>query len=124
MNRVVLFLAFLAVPVFAIQDPVRTQSGQVSGASGTNAAIHVYKGIPYAAPPVGALRWKDPQPAPPRSTGEDCLTLNIWTAAKTGSEKRPVMVWIHGGGYTRGTGATPTYDGETLASKGVVLVSI
>jgi para-nitrobenzyl esterase len=61
---------------------------------------------------------------PPRPTGEDCLTLNIWTAAKSASEKRPVMVWIHGGGYTRGTGATPTYDGESLASKGVVLVSI
>src|SRR5262249_22189780 len=55
---------------------------------------------------------------------EDCLYLNVWTAAKSASDKRPVMVWIHGGGYTRGTGATPTYGGELLAKKGVVVVTI
>jgi len=114
--------------------------------------IRSYKGIPFAAPPVGDLRWKPPQPvkawdgvrkaeefgpdcpqAPyatgslfysaPRTQSEDCLYLNVWTGARSG-EKRPVMVWIHGGALTRGSGATRTYDGSALAKKGVVLVTI
>ena len=143
----------IALPLAALDDPVRISSGLVSGAAGNNAGVRVYKGIPFAAPPVGQLRWKAPQaPAawngtrqatefapicmqvpypqtsiyyqPPRPMSEDCLYLNIWTASKTASERRPVMVWIHGGGYTRGTGAVPTYDGENLASKGAVVVTI
>jgi carboxylesterase type B len=55
---------------------------------------------------------------------EDCLYLNIWTAAKSADERLPVMVWIHGGGFTRGAGSTPTYDGENFAGKGVVLVTV
>ncbi len=153
MSRVLPAVVLFTIPLFAIDDPVRTANGQVSGAAGTNASVRVYKGIPYAAPPVGALRWKEPQPAaswsgvksatefgqqcvqepyapsspyyqPPRPTGEDCLSLNVWTAAKSAGERRPVMVWIHGGGYTRGTGSTPTYDGEPLALKGTVVVTI
>jgi para-nitrobenzyl esterase len=145
--------AAFGLPPAGIQDPVRVDSGQISGAVGHNAAVKVYKGIPYAAPPVGDLRWKEPQPVaawkgvrqatefgsecmqtpyaenslyylPPRSTGEDCLTLNVWTAAKSAAEKRPVMVWIHGGAFTRGSGDLPTYDGESFAAKGVVLVTI
>ncbi|MEO8025927.1 MAG: carboxylesterase family protein [Bryobacteraceae bacterium] len=138
-------------PIF---DPVVvTQTGPVMGAPGKNGTVRVYKGIPYAAPPVGALRWKEPQPVAPWKAvraatefgqscpqalygetspyyqpafprGEDCLYLNVWTAAVSASEKRPVMVWIHGGGYTRGSGATPTYNGELLASKGAVVVTI
>jgi para-nitrobenzyl esterase len=61
---------------------------------------------------------------PPRPMSEDCLYLNIWTGARAAAEKRPVMVWIHGGAYTRGSGAIPTYDGENFAKKGVVLVTI
>ena len=146
-------LLLVLLPLAALADPVQTQSGAVSGAPGNNAAVRVYKGIPYAAPPVGALRWKPPQaPAawkgvrqasafgracmqtpygqnslyyrPPEPIGEDCLYLNVWTAAKSAGERRPVMVWIHGGAYTRGSGAVSTYDGETLAAKGVVLVTI
>jgi len=152
MNHVVVTLAaFSALAAFA--DPVSLDNGQISGTDGAKIGVRVYKGIPYAAPPVGDLRWKPPvKPAawkgvkaatefapvcpqllypatspyyaPPTAQSEDCLYLNVWTAAKTSSERRPVMLWIHGGGFTRGTGATPTYDGENFADKGVVLVTI
>jgi para-nitrobenzyl esterase len=146
-------LACASIAVAAINDPIRTDGGLVAGATGNDPEVHVYKGIPYAKPPVGDLRWKAPQPAPDWSgtkqatefgpvcmqqpypetsiyysplgkISEDCLYLNVWTAAKSAGDKRPVMVWIHGGGYTRGTGATPTYNGEVLAKKGVVVVTI
>ncbi|MBI3210463.1 MAG: carboxylesterase family protein [Candidatus Solibacter usitatus] len=143
--------ALLPLAAFAIQDPVATKSGPVSGAA--SEGVQTYKGIPFAAPPVGDLRWKAPQPvaawkqvrqatafgAPcvqtPYAAGslyasamppvsEDCLSLNVWTAAKSPAEKRPVMVWIHGGALTRGWGGTPTYDGGNFAKKGVVLVTV
>jgi para-nitrobenzyl esterase len=128
---------------------VQLDSGMISGVSGTSAAVQVYKGVPYAAPPVGNLRWREPQPAAhwegvrsadqfgatcmqsaPRATttppkmSEDCLFLNVWTAAASANDRRPVMVWIHPGGYQTGSGSTPGYDGEALAKKGVVLVTI
>jgi para-nitrobenzyl esterase len=131
-------------------DIVRVEGGQISGS--VVDGVRSYKGIPFAAAPVGDLRWKAPQPPPawegvrecnefgpdcpqapytqnslyysaPRKQSEDCLYLNVWTAAKAG-EKRPVMVWIHGGALTRGSGATRAYDGAALAKKGVVLVTI
>ncbi len=137
----------------AIHDPVRVEQGQLSGAAGSDPSVRVYKGVPFAAPPVGDLRWRAPKPAADwpgvrkadqfsatcmqtpypqgslyssqaQPVSEDCLYLNIWTAAKSASDKRPVMVWIHGGAFTRGSGSTPTYDGENLAKKGVVLVTI
>jgi len=150
MNRAALFLLTIS-PLIA--DPVRISTGMVNGAPGDNPGIRVYKGIPYAKPPVGDRRWKPPQSpdawsgtldatkfsapcmqtaypktsiyySPLDPTSEDCLYLNVWTGAKASSEHRPVMVWIHGGGYTRGSGATPTYNGENLAKKGVVVVTI
>ena len=128
---------------------VQLDSGAISGISGTSAEVQVYKGVPYAAAPVGNLRWREPQPAahwdgvrkadqfgamcmqaapraaaiPPKMS-EDCLFLNIWTAATSNSDRRPVMVWIHPGGYQTGSGSTPGFDGEGLARKGVVLVTI
>ncbi len=128
--------------------PVRIETGLVAGAPGRTPTVTVYKGIPYAAPPVGALRWRAPAPAIawtgvrkadrfgaacPQPGGdmargfaqsEDCLTLNIWTGAKPGgAEKRPVYVWIYGGGFIGGTGASPEFDGEALARKGIVVVT-
>src|SRR5580658_9768033 len=136
----------------AIQEPVHLEAGLVSGIAGAKAEVRVFRGIPYAAPPTGKLRWRAPQPvahwdgiraadqfgamctqpafrgAPPGAgspkTSEDCLFLNVWTAAKSAGDKRPVMVWIHPGGYTTGSGATPGFNGEALAKKGVVLVTI
>ncbi len=148
----------LGVPVVysaAIPEPVHLDSGLISGVAGTNPEVRVFRGIPYAAPPTGKLRWRAPQPAvrwdgvrmadqfgaicmqpafrgapganagrtPPKMS-EDCLFLNVWTAATSAGDKRPVMVWIHPGGYTTGSGSTPGFDGEVLAKKGVVLVTI
>jgi para-nitrobenzyl esterase len=146
-----------AVPAVAqLNGPVKTQTGQVSGIPGTDPTITVFKGIPFAAPPVGELRWRPPQP--PASwqgvrkaaafgpsciqnvvdardpwtfefmthgeISEDCLYLNIWTSAKSGNEKLPVFVYIHGGGFTEGSGMVPVYDGEGLARKGLVMITI
>src|SRR5262245_17742335 len=140
----------LSGSALSANDAVRVEGGLISGA--VVDGVRSYKGIPFAAAPVGELRWKAPQPvaawegvrecndfgadcpqapypatslyySPPRKQSEDCLYLNVWTAAKAG-EKRPVMVWIHGGALTRGSGATRSYDGTALAKKGVVLLTI
>src|SRR5262245_27698503 len=126
---------------------VHTQSGPVRG-SGTD--VRVFKGIPYAAPPVGDRRWRPPAPAEPWTdvrettqfgprcpqtaparaglaggpTSEDCLTLNLWTPAKSGDDRLAVMVWIHGGGFAAGSVTLPRLDGTNLARRGVVVVSI
>ncbi|HEV2673803.1 MAG TPA: carboxylesterase family protein [Aliidongia sp.] len=126
---------------------IRTRSGHVSGCPRDGGGVLAFKGIPYAAPPVGPLRWRAPQPPTPwngvhdASTfgagclsalendprpgprDEDCLYLNVWTAAGQADEKRPVMVWIHGGGFQFGSSANPATDGGPLAAIGVVVVS-
>jgi len=129
----------------AIQEPVPTDGGLLIGVAGANPEVRVFKGIPYAAPPVGELRWRAPKPATkwegvrtadnfaptcvqggatstPGGHSEDCLYLNVYTTAKSAKDRRPVMVWIHGGGLK--TGAGSDYDGEELARKGVVVVTI
>lgn len=146
--RPALFLA-AAVSLFASSnDPVKLDSGQVSGIAGATPEMRIYKGVPFAAPPVGHLRWRVPQPVAhwdgvrlanafgpicmqnaagggvDQKVSEDCLYLNVWTAAKSAGEKRPVMVWIYGGGYNVGSGSQPEYDGEALARKGAVVVTI
>lgn len=144
--------ATLIAAAFALGKPVPLDSGLVQGEPVEGTAVQVFRGIPYAAPPVGDLRWREPAPVPPwkgvqsatdfgnichqgpalaAMTGEplptrseDCLYLNVWTAAVGSETKRPVMVWIHGGGLTLGWGHQRGYDGTRLAQQGVVLVSI
>ena len=129
---------------------VKTTAGLVRGTLSSDGKLRIFKGIPYAGPPVGEFRWKEPRPVAawdgvrdtnefgaqcvqgqifgdisfPRPPSEDCLNLNIWTPAKGDSERLPVMVWIHGGGFQAGASAEPRHDGDALARKGVVLVTI
>jgi para-nitrobenzyl esterase len=182
MKRLGLLLALCGVvalieqPSAMIPEQVKIESGLLSGTAGTTqTSVRVFKGIPFAAPPLGDLRWKAPQPAakwdgvrkadafgapcaagapfggrgggggrgaapgaaapgaaapaapaaPPRepARAEDCLYANVWTSANSANDKRPVMVWIYGGGFTGGSGGLTWYDGEALASKGPVVVT-
>jgi para-nitrobenzyl esterase len=145
MNRAALIpitLFAVTMAVAAVDDPVKLDTGMISGTTTATADVRVFKGIPYAAPPVGDLRWRAPKPAAHwegtrkadefgpvcmqggnQKASEDCLYLNVWTGAKGASEKRPVMLWIYGGGYASGSGSQPMYDGEALAKKGAVVVT-
>ena len=121
---------------------VEVEQGVVEGA--VEDSLTIFKGIPFAQPPIGDLRWRAPQPAnkwegiketkkyapapiqgnDPTGKSEDCLYLNVWTPAKSTEDKIPVLVWIYGGGFSYGSTSEPVYDGAALAKKGVVLVSI
>ncbi len=154
-----LLLTFLVISrlLFAQDLVVNTKNGKILGTINSDKSIRSFKGIPFAAPPLGDLRWKAPQPvkswegikkctafsaspmqAPPapffcwseefiipkEPISEDCLYLNVWSGAKSNKEKRPVLVYIYGGGFRSGGAACAIYDGEAMAKKGVVLVSI
>jgi para-nitrobenzyl esterase len=133
------------------QPLARIESGQVSGmVMGEQKEIHVYRGIPFAAQPLGDLRWKPPQPvkawdgvractefgpACPQPKvfllsndinrlGEGCLNLNVWAPAQRSGKGLPVMVWIHGGAYVMGANYQTWFNGESLARKGVVVVTV
>ena len=148
--RLFAFAIVLAVPL-AAADQVTTDKGVVEGTASADSKVRIFKGIPFAAPPVGALRWKAPQPAAnwtgvrkaaefgPRcmqgriyndmlfrdpGPSEDCLCLNVWTPAASTQDRLPVMVWIYGGGFSAGAASEPRQDGENLARKGVVVVSL
>lgn len=146
----------VAAPALEKTGVVTIESGQLSGLIVDPAAnIAAYKGIPFAAPPVGENRWRAPQPVQPwegvrecnaygnaslqvvsklpinvpgfelnAPVSEDCLYLNVWSPNKSDAEKLPVMVWIHGGGYTIGAASQPLYDGLSLAQQGVVVVTV
>ena len=163
-------LAALAHTSAMIPEQVRVETGALSGVVGTTQpSVRVFRGIPYAAPPLGENRWRAPQaaakwdgvrkadafgapctsgpapagrgrgpaapgaaaptppaaPAPARepARSEDCLYANVWTSASGPADKRPVMVWIYGGGFTGGSGGMAWYDGENLAAKGPVIVT-
>ena len=132
------------------QDQVTVESGILAGTANADHSVRMFKGVPFAAPPVGDLRWKAPQPAPKwsgvraadkfgsaclqtdvfgdiyfrdNSPSEDCLTLDIWIPAKPATSKLPVLVWYYGGGFVAGSASEARYDGENLAKKGVIVVS-
>ena len=147
-------LTLSSTTIAAVADPVRVEQGLLSGTPGASPEVRVYRGIPYAAPPIGELRWKAPQspaswqgvrqatefpkacwqtPYPAAAAiyqaklpamSEDCLYLNVFTPAKSTNDRLPVMVWIHGGGFTRGYSGSEAYNGENLARKGAVIVTI
>jgi para-nitrobenzyl esterase len=150
-SRVVLLVALVSAAPAAAQDVpiVAAPAGTVQGRS--DRTLTVFKGIPYAAPPVGALRWRPPAPLPrwagvrsatafgpacvqpqgksaliysgdPMPVSEDCLTLNIWAPAH--AKHAPIFFWIHGGALVTGASREPTYDGKRLAERGVIVVSI
>lgn len=127
---------------------IQVQAGQLEGMRENS--VHVFKGIPFAAPPVGELRWRDPQPVTPWTgvrkavefgevcpqpeakiqgagaegvQSEDCLNLNVWTPNTDAAAKLPVMVWIHGGALVIGSGSSALYDGTFLAQRGAVVVT-
>ena len=136
----------------ALPQQIKLDAGVVTGTRGASPEIHVFKGIPFAAPPTGNNRWRAPQPVahwsgarpaseygprctqggPPRGpntaasppTSEDCLYLNVWTTAESANDRRPVMVWIYGGGFFGGAGSEPRYAGDGLAKKGAVVVTL
>ena len=138
---------------------VKTENGAVRGLPGNNTRITVFKGIPFAAPPVGKNRWRAPQPAenwegvrdcytfgpisvqdqpgvgtdiycrewhvdPDIPMDEDCLYLNVWTNAKSDTDKLPVYVWFFGGGFQWGYPPEMEFNGENIAKRGVVVVSV
>lgn len=155
----ILLVAVLCGILFTSQaaDTLHVEGGKISGTTSADGRISIYKGIPFAAPPVGDLRWKAPQPVkkwngvracnqfgpspmqgdpvpfsmwsaefliPKRPISEDCLYLNVWSEKSEKTVRKPVLVWIYGGGFVSGGAGCPIYDGEATARKGVVFVSI
>ena len=131
-------------------DQVQVTGGVIEGTVGSDPTVRVFRGVPFAAPPVGALRWKAPHPVEPwtgvrkadewgtrcmqgpmfgplntrdKAMGEDCLYLNVWTTARKPDEKRPVLVVFHGGGFAAGSSSEPRTDGEWFAKQGIVVVA-
>jgi para-nitrobenzyl esterase len=146
-------LLAIALPVLSYAgDRVEIENGLLEATPQQGAAVRAFKSIPYAAPPVGDLRWREPQPVKSwtgvrnadqfgptcmqhislqsdywmrgPAISEDCLYLNIWTPAKSARERLPVLVYVFGGGFQNGDGSEPRYDGESMARKGMVAVTI
>jgi para-nitrobenzyl esterase len=143
------FSLFLALAAMAQGPQVTVEGGIIEGVD--SSGVKIFRGVPYAAPPVGNLRWRNPQPvvawqgvrsakefgANPiqknafgdmvfgtKKFSEDCLYLNIWTPTKNYNEKLPVLIYFNGGGFTSGSGSEPRYQGLTLARKGVIIVTV
>jgi para-nitrobenzyl esterase len=143
-------VAFTATPAGQSNDNVvKVDSGMIEGAVSSD--VVSFKGIPYAAPPVGPWRWRAPQSVTPWNNvrparaygddcvqepipgdaaasggefGEDCLYVSVWRPAKAGTARLPVLVWIHGGGFLNGGSSAPMFDGSTLARQGLIVVAI
>jgi para-nitrobenzyl esterase len=139
---------FVLAPALASAAEVRTDAGRLRGTA--TQGVVAYEGVPYAAPPVGPLRWREPQPVQPWTgvrdatafapacmqlgasmpgepdprTSEDCLYLNVWAPSGRRRDPLPVMVFIPGGGYTNGATSLPLYWGDRLARRGVIIVTV
>jgi len=156
MKRNLFFLLSLTLTASVAIAQLNGEAPRVKITNGTleginESGIKTFKGVPFAAPPAGDLRWKEPQPVKDwtgvrkadkfgpramqlpvfgdmnfRSDGmnEDCLYLNVWTPAKTGNEKLPVLVYFYGGGFMAGDGSELRYDGESMARRGIVTVTV
>ena len=146
--RAIAVVVALLLPMAATAADTTVETGRIEGTQAGD--VTVYKGVPFAAPPMGALRWRAPQPASawpgvrkadkfapacmqtgvsmpgetPPPTSEDCLYLNIWTPAKPAGQTFPVLVWIHGGGFANGSASMPLYWGDRLAARGIVVVTV
>ncbi len=148
---VIVIFAAAVLPALA-GDRVKTANGALESTVAPKDGVRSFKGIPFGQPPVGDLRWREPQPVKNwsgarnadafgpscmqrlspgadywlrgKGMSEDCLYLNVWTPAKSGREKLPVLVYIFGGGFQNGDGSEPRYDGESMARKGIVAVSV
>jgi para-nitrobenzyl esterase len=132
-------------------DIVRVSSGELQGTTDPSTGIHEFKGVPYAQPPVGPLRWREPQPVQhwtgvraatdfgpcaeqvipsgdlvirASKASEDCLYLNVWTPSEGPRARLPVLVYFYGGGFNVGDGSEPRYDGESMAQRGIVAVTV
>jgi para-nitrobenzyl esterase len=149
-NAALLLLTALAAGTPAA-DRVKVAAGTLEGAGTSGNGVRAFKGVPFAQPPTGDLRWKEPQPPKswagvraalkfgPRcmqapvfgdmnfrseAMSEDCLYLNVWTPAKSVGERLPVLVYFYGGGFVAGSADEPRYDGESMAAKGIVAVTV
>lgn len=150
-SRVLMIVATLlsCFATAAFNNPINIVTIETGSIEGEGSTVHAYKGIPYAAPPVDDWRWKPPQPALawkgirqtkhfgadcwqpaeyPELQGngmsEDCLTLNVWTPATDTTAKLPVYVWLYGGGWRYGSASHPAFDGENMARRGVIVVTL
>jgi para-nitrobenzyl esterase len=146
---VVLQASMVSAGTAAAADRVTIETGELQGSTNVDQTVRIFKGIPFAAPPVGELRWKGPQPQMSwkglrqadkfgpaclqtnvfgdiyfrdNQPSEDCLNLTIWIPAKPASARLPVFLWYYGGGFVAGANSEPRYDGENLAKKGIIVV--
>ncbi|HEY9139673.1 MAG TPA: carboxylesterase family protein [Bryobacteraceae bacterium] len=140
-----------AVGVAASADQVKVEGGILEGIAGADPSVRIFEGVPFAAPPVGALRWQAPQPAATwsgvrkadqfgdrcyqgsiygdmifrdKGISEDCLYLNVWTPSSAHKKHLPVLVYFYGGGFAAGASDEPRYDGTNFAKKGIIVVTV
>ena len=146
-----LLLAVALTSTAVAAERVKTHSGIVEGKVNSDSTVRIFRGIPFAAPPVGDLRWRPPQPVKPwkgvrqavefgprcvqgrvfgdmvfrsREMSEDCLSLTVWAPARSQAKKLPVCVWFYGGGFAAGSGDEARYDGESFAKQGILVVNV
>ena len=150
MKRLLMIAAALA-PCAMAADIVKIDSGTLEGTVNADSSVRIFRGVPFAAPPVGKLRWQPPQAVQPwsgarkadqfgahcvqgkvfgdinsrgREMSEDCLYLTVWAPTKPAAKSLPVYVWFYGGGFAAGSGDEPRYDGESFARRDIVVVNV